>query len=289
MYWPPEFDYQFYKKRYGSTDNYENTLRNFYRKGMEKGEAGSLLSFFNEFVKYINQESAGKSILEIGPGVKPRFTGNNIFYFDVHDADGALEWAARMKLDTSYAPQKIDFVSKSGSLDVVNRKFDVIFSSHNLEHVIDLVDHMNSIERLLNTDGVFCTIVPDMRFTFDYHRGPSTIYDVLGTHYEGNKTKHPMETFLEHKYQFTHNVPARHWVGDHGELPAQDSLTDELCQSYLIDPAYVDCHRWKFTQDSFQQIFSCLFKQKFINMELVRCYNVPFLGNSFNCVFVKGR
>lgn len=61
----------------------------------------------------------------------------------------------------------------------MNDKFDLVFSSHNMEHVLDLIQHMLDVEKLLMPNGYFSCIVPDRRFTFDYFRHKSSLADVV--------------------------------------------------------------------------------------------------------------
>ena len=103
----------------------------------------------------------------------------------------------------------------------INEKFDLIFSSHNIEHQIDLVSHLQQIEKLLNDNGQIILLVPDKRFCFDHFVPESPFSDILESYYNKDKF-HPFRTILSMVCETTHNNPNKHLAGDNGEIKGKD-------------------------------------------------------------------
>ena len=80
--------------------------------------------------------------------------GENVCYFDVYDTDTLKARADQFGLCASTVP-KIDYTDPTGNLDVIDRQFDIVLSSHSVEHQPDLIRHFQKVERLLR--GGVCT------------------------------------------------------------------------------------------------------------------------------------
>lgn len=91
----------------------------------------------NEFISSIHKEVDS---LEIGAFFRPVLKGKKTKYFDVFNQEKLIEIAKGYGLETSKIPV-IDYVQPNGDLTIIKEKFDIIFSSHNLEHQVDLIDH----------------------------------------------------------------------------------------------------------------------------------------------------
>jgi hypothetical protein len=50
-------------------------------------------------------------------------------------------------------------------MSLIKEKFSLIFSSHNIEHQVDLVKNLNQVANLLEEGGKFFIIIPDKRLT----------------------------------------------------------------------------------------------------------------------------
>lgn len=190
--------------------------------------------------------------LEIGPFDKPKLLGAGVSYFDVLDQAGLQERARTMPHLTPAACPFIDFVSPTGDLRTVDRRFASVFSSHLIEHQPDLIGHLNDVAALLEPGGAYYLIVPDKRYCFDHFRRCSTLADVMQA--KGRRI-HVEATIRRHYRGFTHNNPVRHWLGLHGRQRDAD-LTGLIEQARAGH--YVDCHAWQFTPDSFASIVSQL-------------------------------
>jgi hypothetical protein len=150
-----------------------------------------------------------------------------------------------------------------GGLAVVTRQFDLIVSSHNIEHQPNLVGHLSDIAQRLNPDGRFFAVIPDKRYCFDHFIPESTIADVIGAHLEQREV-HSAAKVVEHRALTTHNDPVRHWAGDHG-APGDIHGLDRLARVRIgvenwraAAGGYVDVHAWQFTPKSFAGIIADL-------------------------------
>lgn len=217
--------------------------------------------------------------LEIGPFSAPVLNPATAKFFDVLSQEGLMQRAR--KIGEPYNPDtvpRIDYVSPTGDLTIINEKFDLIFSSHCIEHQPNLIKHFLDIEKILNPGGVYVFIIPDFRFCFDHYRNPSHIGDVLSAYHNGHKF-HTLETIIEERTRATHNFAHRHWQGDHGNLPEADpqkiSRLVEEWKSAKDENKYIDVHAWKLTPDIFKEIVTLLKVMGYINLSLLRIYNTP--------------
>lgn len=285
---PNEFDPLFYKSKYYN-DGIEDcdATRLFYTSGISKGQAGSKLCNPSDYLQYLKDKFTGKEILELGPGHAPRFTGDNVSYFDICDREGLIARSKKYNLPISLIPKIINYVDKHGNLRIIDKKFDLIFSSHNLEHVVDLIQHFKDLRYLLNSDGMFACIVPDRNYTFDYFRHESTLDDVIDQHFNRTSNNHPLSTWFQCKSLLTHNDCKRHWAGDHGSPRGyvSDKISDDIAK-YLKQVNVCDMHRWVFTYDSFIKLCNDLTRYKLIPFKLERIYNVLLNNNTFSAIFV---
>ena len=118
---------------------------------------------------FINSISKSLSILEIGPFYKPNCIGDNVEYFDILDRDALIKRATEINssINIDQIPY-INYVSENGDLSIIDKKFDALFSSHAIEHQLDLIDHFQKASKLLNKGGKYYMIIPDKRYCFDY-------------------------------------------------------------------------------------------------------------------------
>jgi SAM-dependent methyltransferase len=197
-------------------------------------------------------------VLEIGPFTLPTCRGPRVRYFDVNNKAELIE---RAKVD-SFPSDKavaIDFVSPTGDLSIVrSQSFDVVLSSHCIEHQPDLIAHFMQIQRILRPGGHYLLVIPDKRYCFDHFLPESSVADV----YEARgRLIHTTASVIEHIALTTHNDPARHWSGDHGAA-AVDTNPQRIQDAINIVTAhngrYVDVHAWHFTPTSFRRLINHL-------------------------------
>jgi predicted SAM-dependent methyltransferase len=227
-----------------------------------------------------------KTLLELGPFNNPAFTGRNVKYFDVLDRKGLIEKAKKFRISSAGIPSKIDYVSNDADLTTIRiEEFDYVFSSHVIEHQLDLITHFNHVYDLLKENGKYLLIIPDKRYCFDHFIGETRMSDVLNAHYL-NLKRHPMATSLS-KCEATHNDAPRHWAGDNGVglFDENDRVVIDLgtqyrdlecyqvkLNEYIDDGGFVDYHRWRFMPNNFAHIFNGLYRMGLIKLKLEKVW-----------------
>jgi SAM-dependent methyltransferase len=268
---PEEFACSPYRE--ANPDLYElsdDELVEHYRSfGETEGRQANALASREDFVSLI---PSGADVLEIGPYYSPLVRGPNVAYFDVRSRDAMLERAGGEGFDGSAAPD-IDFVSPTGDLGIVDRTFDVVVSSHAIEHQPDLIGHMRSVERLLRPGGIYFVIVPDKRYSYDHFNAESDLADIVEA-YHHRRNKHTLRSVLGQSVLSTHNDCIRHWNGDHGNfLENARARTKAGIDAYVeSEDAYIDVHAWYFTPASARIVFEALRETDYVLLTLERLY-----------------
>lgn len=243
----------------------------------------------------VNSRSKNLSCLEIGPSNTPTLLGNNVEYFDILtqqeiiDRDEIVKWEL-----PNYGTPYINYVDKTGNLSIINKKYDIVFSSHCIEHQFSLIDHLNQVHDLLKTNSYYIIICPDKRYCFDHFFPETNVAKVIEDFYTKRK-KHSLQSFIQTRMLATHNDLFRHWAGDHGDYKDYGNdnmydfkeLTKENIEKYQNESNFVDCHNYQFTPDSFRETISFLIKMEYINFEIVKVVETEFNTNEFLVVLKK--
>jgi predicted SAM-dependent methyltransferase len=240
--------------------------------------------------------------LELGPFCNPVLVANDnatvVKYFDVLDQQGLLDRANR----TNYPVVRtvpIDYISPNGDLTSVpdKRAFQLILSSHVLEHQLNLVFHLNAVADLLaDSGGYYLAFVPDKRYCFDHFVSESTIADVLDDHENQRHllSSHTLRSVIEHRAVTTHNVANRHWKTglhqDHGPQYRVKSAYEAAVKEYLdakASNAYVDVHNYQFTPQGLAHIVDMLYEMRLTNLRVHRLYETVIDQFEFAIVLRK--
>lgn len=257
--------------------------RHYFRHGMEEGRRSHALADRSAFADLARDTE----VLEIGPFDQPLLRGANVQYFDVLDRQGLLDRAKRLGTRGGEPPEHIHFVSETGDLSIVDRTFDVVLSSHVVEHQPDLVAHLQSVARCLRPGGAYLLLVPDHRYCFDHFLPPSTIADVLDAHYS-KRTIHSLRSQIEHAALTTHNNTERHWAGEHGTPPRVAERAREALLRYRAEPhVYIDVHSWSFTPASFDDLLRTLRELGQLDLATLELYPTLKDNNEFWAVLQK--
>lgn len=239
---------------------------------------------------------ADADILEIGPAHSPCFNGSRTKYFDVIDSAGIKQRVIDLNIEEIYGdngsriPEHIDYVSPVADLTIVDKKFDFVFSSHAIEHQVDIISHLAVVGSILKPGGAYIVICPDRRFCFDANRPPSTLGQVIESH-EIKRARHSLSTIVDASAYPSHNDGARHWAGD---TPA----IDEIPVSAVLDAInqwryseenghYLDRHAWQFTPSSFRLICDFLRQAQYVNLVVSHIFDPPHPANEFIAVMLK--
>jgi SAM-dependent methyltransferase len=207
-------------------------------------------------------EGSGR-ILEIGPSHQPVFAKSA--GYDVEILDHASAEQLRLKytghnLDLD-AIEKVDYVSDGRPMHEViphRGRYDLVFSSHVIEHTTDFLGYLKSCELLLKPGGVIGLAVPDKRYTFDIMQPVSTTGRVLEAHYR-NQSRHSPAAV----YDFVANVARLNEIDSWSfrETGSVKLATEDVAiakalfdNAVLSDSPYHDVHGWIFTANSFRLI-----------------------------------
>ncbi|HYG46846.1 MAG TPA: class I SAM-dependent methyltransferase [Allosphingosinicella sp.] len=225
-------------------------------------------------------------VLEIGPFDEPLLKGEGVAYFDVLDQEGLRRRAAEHGRNPEGCP-RIDYVSATGDLDVVDAKFDAIFSSHAIEHQPDLIGHLAKAEKRLVPGGRYWMIVPDKRYCFDHYSPETTLGEVIQAHRE-RRTTHSAAAILLHS-MLTHNDGLRHWIGLHGPRPRLPKREEDVRRTFEeIERAeageYVDVHAWRLTPRLFADLIADLRRLGYTDFEVERVHETAFGAFEFFAV-----
>lgn len=137
------------------------------------------LKSFSSYTPYV----AGKRGLEIG-GPSAIFREAILPLYDqigqLDNCDFARETAwANHKDSFVFHPDKVPgstlFCDGSELAIVPDQTYDVLFSSHNLEHFANPVKALREWRRVLKDTGALVLVLPDYRQTFDHHRTPTPV------------------------------------------------------------------------------------------------------------------
>jgi SAM-dependent methyltransferase len=77
------------------------------------------------------------------------------------------------------APGRVFFCDGSALTEICDSAYDVLLSSHNLEHFANPVKALREWRRVLKSDGVLILVLPYYRATFDHRRLPTSVDHML--------------------------------------------------------------------------------------------------------------
>lgn len=223
-------------------------------------------------LKYIKPTD---SVLEIGPlhhPIVPKGYAANIEYLDLMSQEELKKFYVHDKnIDVNLIPF-INYVWKGGKYrDYTDKKYDIVFSSHNIEHTCNLVEFLNNCSEILKPNGKILLAIPDRRYCFDHYRSPTLITDVLEAYFL-NRKKHSLANALEDHFMRSHNDVAAYWNGEDDEERKNKMKTVDFedIKKFVsrVEKEYVDAHVWKFSPSSFQYIMECLFNYKLIDLKI---------------------
>jgi SAM-dependent methyltransferase len=226
--------------------------------------------------QFLAQFPSAGSVLELGPFDVPAMVGENVAYFDVLDQEGLRQRAAEHGRNPASGPF-IDYVSENGSLSVVTRKFDAVFSSHVIEHQHDLVRHLDEVASIMRPGGSYFLVIPDKRYCLDHFLPETTFSDVLSVFEHGPETH--IERAIHHvHYNLAHNDPLKHWIGLHGRRLTANQPRAAFQQDVeqYRSGRYRDIHALQFTPGSFLEILEQLHVTGRSRLKPVKVYDTRF-------------
>jgi hypothetical protein len=307
MIFPEEFDILIYKNKNPHLSNFSNNdlINHFNYYGYHEGLNCCKINNRSDFINIIDKNL---NILEIGPLCFPTFDTSKkniktLDYFTTEELKENYKNDPNVIIDNIV---NIDYPVKNLPYDkVIHEKFDICFSSHNIEHTCCMVTFLNNISSILNNNGYFFLAIPDHRYCFDRFRNPTNILEVLEKFYN-KTTKTSAISILEGRYYTTHNNSNSHWndfsknyQNIFNDMNSKDnfnaSKTDQIINNIddikniieLSKNTYIDAHTWKLTPKIFQNIIYILNKLNIIDLKLVRNYRTLKGSNEFYCILQK--
>lgn len=287
---PASFDPKFYMSDKPHLSNEAEAYEHFANQGRRLGLAGSPGCNLGRLLNSLQTSYKGKK-LEIGPGCSPKLKGESVYYFDVKTKE---ELVARYRDEVGNVeiPERIDFVDREGKFGNIDDRFELILSSHAIEHSHDFIAHLNDAASILDEGGVYVVVAPDKRFTFDHFKPLTVLEDILAQHLSGDDSDaFALRAVLLEASWRAHNSPQRHWAGDHGEPDGAPDRIDKALAAFpsrFKDRVWVSGHhKWIFTPDSFCQIVNGAFERGIGRLRVLECYNTLLGSMSFTAVLGK--
>jgi SAM-dependent methyltransferase len=213
------------------------------------------VSYFRPVLKAVTSKQA--SVLEIGAGASGLFRKKEYPESRILDFYSDEEIVAHYANDYGMSGlaakefESVDFVCKDGDYRTsVGREacFDLVFSSHVIEHQPCLVRHLQQIESLLAPGGAAVFIVPDKNCTFDALRQPSRTADVLAAFH--GKAQKPVSANLFDFYSRHIDLNPGRKISAADSFKFSFSLADayeKFKASCDGEVQYLDIHNWVFT------------------------------------------
>jgi SAM-dependent methyltransferase len=219
--------------------------------------------------------------LEIGALATPLVfpSEGNIFFVDHADTETLREkYAEDASVDLDKIV-KVDAVWGSQTLEDClgpDRKVDYVLASHVIEHVPDLITWLAEIRSVLRPGGTLRLAVPDRRYTFDYLRPESRIYDVLDSYIRRARAPLP-RVILENHYLSREVDCGKAWNGTlvAADLRPYNSIEAGLAvaKDVLANGTYHDTHCWVFTPGSFAGLFAEMAQLGLLSFACDFCFN----------------
>lgn len=286
-------DVMFYRNMYQDLApyDYEATIQHYIYYGSLEGRYNSPYSTRDTFADYISSY-VDAEILEIGPFTRPLIKGPRVKYADVYDTETLRKRATNFQLNANDVCD-VHYVIPEMSLTRIQDKFDIVVTSHNIEHQPNLIKHVNEVYDLIKPGGRFCLIVPDHRYCFDANMPPTNIGDVLDAYYSDRKF-HTLKNLIQHYCLAVHNNGKDHWQYQNSGTRSLYEPTDVIkVMKTLIKYAnadkefFLDAHAWYFTPWNFSDIMNCLIKLDLIKFKNVICNGTVENHQEFTCILEK--
>jgi hypothetical protein len=139
--------------------------------------------------------------------------------------------------------------------DAISKTYDWIAASHVVEHVADLIGWFDILHSKLHENGIVFLVVPDKRFTFDYHRRLTNLSDVVTAHQQQLRTPSFRQVFDHYFYTTDQIDPGQIWKGVRPG-PALRNYAVAIGRAENALTTYEDAHCSVFTPESFNELIN---------------------------------
>lgn len=236
------------------------------------------------------------TILEIGGGYNPRYvkaTHPNVYHLDHGTTEDLRTKYAAFSLTAALIDriQPIDFVFDGSPIETLvppSLRFDVIYGSHVLEHQVNLIGHLQSLEALLKPGARVIEMIPDLRTTFDALRYPTVTADALAAHLRVAAVHTGRQVFdgMSREMDKNHGYPMCDADFDGVRFThSLKSALDAMRSAEAPGQPYADLHAWTFTPKSFRLL---MIELRLLGLtRLIATFVSPTYGNQFCAVLER--
>lgn len=238
-------------------------------------------------LKCCNIEGEG---LEIGPSfrpIAPKKLGFNIKTMDHLDRKGLVEKYKNDQNCKQYIEniEEVDYVwSGESYVDLIgpDKKFDYIISSHLIEHVPSLIQHLKDCSDLLKPEGVYTLAVPDKRYSFDYFRQLTTVKDCILNY---NSSNHSIASITEYFLNIINKSGKISWnkyetATGFSFIHGVDNAVSYF-NSLHEDDDYMDIHESVFIPSSFALLIADLKLMGLTDLEIASLTPAEYNGEFY--------
>ena len=254
---------------------------------------------FREYVK--DNIKKDESVIEFGPLTRPLFSKkekNNVFYADIRSTDEVKKlYSSNAYLEKTGISVDIDsivdidyVVKETYKKTFKNRKFDVAYLSHVVEHMPNIIEFFLQIEEVLNDNGRLILIYPDKRYCFDHFRNEVSFRDAYATYKDGNQENSRIA------FDFAFNVikqnnPRIFWdkydVSDY--INNCDLSNPTKYYDGKINNEIDDMHLWPFTDFGFLKFIYDMQRAGYLNFNVEEFYPTMKYTQEFMIVLRKSK
>lgn len=257
-----------------------------------------------DFREYIRTKLLKKSdrILEFGPLIRPLVTKKdypNIFFADIR----STEDIKRLYTSNDYLEATgitvdinsvvgIDYVIKDSYTETFKgeKKFDVVYLSHVIEHMPDIISFFKDVVNILKKDGKLILVYPDARYCFDHFRNGTTFIDA----YDVYKSKSMNAKAV---FDFTYNVideNAESFFWNDEDLVEKLPRNDFKASLKALDDSKVnvlpdDMHFWPFSDYQFVKFLYDMDRAGLLDFEIIDFHETQYNTQEFMVVLTPKR
>jgi len=168
--------------------------------------------------------------------------------------------------------------------DVITKNYDWIAAAHVVEHVPDLIWWFDALHSKLSDGGIVFLVVPDKRFTFDYHRRLTNLSDVVSTHYRQLRRPSYEQVFDHYFYATEQLDPGEIWKGVSVPPPLKNYAA-ALGRAESALTTFEDAHCSVFTPTSFNELMNELTRSGLLGFRMESLRSTQLHQLDFSVIF----
>lgn len=203
-------------------------------------------------------------------------------FADFNTADELKEFARSMPGHSADFVEDVKYNLRNG-YDDIKPGYDWIAALHVGEHVPDLFGWLQTLQSKLKPSGIIFLVLPDKRYTYDFHRSETRFSELVDAHQRKLATPSFRHVFDHHYYTFDMIDPGIFWSGGPVPLPNKGYAGAlELAERSLSE--YVDAHCSVFTPTSFVELINDATSVGLISLTLQEVRSTQYGQMDFSAV-----